>query len=94
LISINLSHHPQALLSAANKELKQTKEDRDAKESRIGALEEMHQLSFSEVLKGKEELNSKMRKMQREMDEMKKQLPENEDGEAQSAESEVENLKV
>jgi hypothetical protein len=54
----------------------------------------MHQLSFSEVLKGKEELNSKMRKMQREMDEMKKQLPENEDGEAQSAESEVESLKV
>ena len=60
-------------------------------------LEGMHEITLGELLIRKEwikEQNSTMWKMQREMDEMKKQTPENEDGEAQSAESEVENLKV
>ena len=90
------------LLSAARKELERskeelerTKQERDAYESRNCALEEMHEIACRDVLMRADwikELNSTVRKMQREMDEMKKQLPENE--EAQSAESEVENLKV
>jgi hypothetical protein len=85
------------LLSAARKELERTKEERDAYESRNCALEVMHEDACRDVLMRAnwiKELNSTVRKMQREMDEMKKQTPENEDGEAQSAESEVENLKV
>ena len=90
------------LLSAARKELERTKEElertkeeRDAYESRNCALEVMHEDACRDVLMRADwikELNSTVRKMQREMDEMKKQRPENE--EAQSAESEVENLKV
>ena len=84
------------LLSAARKELERTKEElertkeeRDAYESRNCALEVMHEDACRDVLMRADwikELNSTVRKMQREMDEMKKQLPENEDGEAQSAE--------
>jgi hypothetical protein len=60
-------------------------------------LEGMHEITLGELLMKKEWIKdqySTIWKMQREMDEMKKQTPENEDGEAQSAESEVENLKV